>query len=96
MRHTFAAIADFAVQHCIMYDSGINNLTTIPIESLSLSKKLLLMERLWEDLSKHPTNVPPPEWHGDVLAARLAAVQVGRTAFVDWDAAKERLRDRLR
>ncbi|MEQ1907156.1 MAG: addiction module protein [Pirellulaceae bacterium] len=74
----------------------MNNLTTIPIELLSLSEKLLLMERLWEDLSKQPTNVPPPEWQGDVLAARLAAVKEGRTAFVDWDAAKERLRDRLK
>jgi putative addiction module component (TIGR02574 family) len=74
----------------------MNNLTTIRIESLSLSEKLLLMERLWEDLSKHPSNVPPPEWHGDVLAARLAAVKEGRTTFVEWDAAKERLRNRLK
>jgi putative addiction module component (TIGR02574 family) len=74
----------------------MDNLTTIPIESLSLAEKLLLMERLWEDLSKHPSKVPPPEWHGDVLAARLAAVREGRTAFVDWDSAKERLRDRLK
>ena len=54
------------------------------------------MERLWEDLSKQPSNVAPPEWHGDVLAARLAAVKEGRTEFVDWDAAKERLRNRLK
>jgi len=54
------------------------------------------MERLWEDLSKRPSNVPPPDWHGDVLAARLAAVKEGRTHFVDWDVAKERLRDRLK
>jgi hypothetical protein len=54
------------------------------------------MERLWEDLSKQPANVAPPEWHGDVLAARLAAVKEGRTEFVDWDDAKERLRNRLK
>ncbi len=54
------------------------------------------MERLWEDLSKHPSNLSPPEWHGDVLAARLTAVKEGKTEFVDWDAAKERLRNRLK
>ena len=70
--------------------------TTIPIESLSLSEKLLLMERLWEDPSRHPSNVPPPDWHGDLLAARLSAVQEGRTTFVEWEVAKERLRDRLK
>jgi putative addiction module component (TIGR02574 family) len=74
----------------------MNNVTTIPIESLTVAEKLLLMERLWEDLSKQPSNVAPPEWHGDVLAARLAAVKEGRTGFVDWDAAKERLRVRLK
>jgi putative addiction module component (TIGR02574 family) len=74
----------------------MNNLTTIPIESLTLAEKLLLMERLWEDLSKQPSNVTPPEWHGSVLAARLTAVKEGRTEFVDWDAAKDRLRNRLK
>jgi putative addiction module component (TIGR02574 family) len=74
----------------------MNNVTAIPIESFTLAEKLLLMELLWEDLSKQPSNVEPPEWHGDVLAARLAAVKEGRTEFVDWDAAKERLRNRLK
>ncbi|MBX3418856.1 MAG: addiction module protein [Pirellulaceae bacterium] len=72
----------------------MNNATTIPIETFTLAEKLLLMERLWEDLSKQPSSVAPPDWHGDVLSARLAAVKEGRTEFVDWDAAKERLRNR--
>ncbi len=74
----------------------MNTSTTIPIESLSLAEKLLLMERLWENLSKQPSNVPPSDWHGDLLAARLAAVKEGRTTFVEWEVAKERLRDRLK
>ena len=74
----------------------MNTSATIPIESLSLLEKLLLMERLWEDLSRHPSNVPPPDWHGDLLAARLASVKEGRTTFVEWEVAKERLRDRLK
>ena len=77
-------------------DLAMNNVTAIPIESFTVAEKLLLMERLWEDLSKQPSKVEPPEWHGDVLAARLAAVKEGGTEFVDWDAAKERLRNRLK
>ena len=73
-----------------------NIASTLPIETLSTSDKLLLMERLWEDLSRRPADVPSPEWHGDVLAERQAAVCEGRTSFVDWDAAKERLRERLK
>jgi len=67
-----------------------------PIETFTLAEKLLLMERLWEDLSEHPANVEPPEWHGDVVTARLAAAKEGRMEFVDWNAAKERLRNRLK
>ena len=78
-----------------VYDITMNNVTSIPIESFTIAEKLLLMERLWEDLSKRPSNVAPPEWHGDVLAARLSAAKEGRTEFVDWDAARERLRNRL-
>lgn len=79
-----------------VYDRAMNHVTTIPIESFTVAEKLLLMERLWEDLSKQPSNVAPPDWHGDVLAARMAAVKEGRTEFADWDAAKERLRNRLK
>ena len=68
----------------------------LPIENLSLAEKLLLMERLWEDLSRRPSDVPSPEWHGAILAERQTAVREGRTKFVDWDIAKQRLQDRLR
>lgn len=74
----------------------MENVTSIPIESFSVAEKLLLMERLWENLSRQPSNVAPSDWHGDVLAARLTAVREGRTEFVAWDAAKERLRNRLK
>lgn len=69
--------------------------TDLAIERMTLTEKLALMERLWSDLSRRPEDVPSPEWHGEVLAERIAAVREGRTEFVDWDAAKKRLRDRL-
>ena len=67
----------------------------LAIESMTLTEKLALMERLWSDLSRCPEDVPSPEWHGEVLAERIVAVREGRMEFVDWDAAKKRLRDRL-
>ena len=65
------------------------------IESMTQTEKLALMERLWSDLSRRPEDVPSPEWHGEILAERIIAVREGRTEFVDWDAAKKRLRERL-
>lgn len=65
------------------------------LDTMTVQEKLVLMERLWDDLSRRPEDVPSPAWHGDVLAERIAAVREGRTTFVDWDEAKQRLRDRL-
>jgi putative addiction module component (TIGR02574 family) len=61
---------------------------------MTVPEKLVLMERLWEDLSRRPKDVPSPDWHGDVLAERLAAVREGRSQFVDWETVKQRLRER--
>ena len=69
--------------------------TDLSIDSLSTSEKIALMERLWVELSQRPQELPFPDWHGDVLAERIAAVREGRTAFVNWNEAKQRLRDRL-
>jgi putative addiction module component (TIGR02574 family) len=74
----------------------MKTVSTLPIETLSIAEKLVLMERLWDDLSRRPSDVPIPEWHGDVLAERQAAVREGRTSFVEWEAAKKRLRERLK
>jgi putative addiction module component (TIGR02574 family) len=67
----------------------------ISVEHLTVPEKLALMEKLWDDLSRRPENVPSPEWHGDVLAERIAAVRDGRTDFVPWDDAKRRFRERM-
>ena len=65
------------------------------INSLSHDEKLLAMELLWRDLSRRPADVPSPEWHGELLAQRMAAVREGKAQFIDWADAKKRLRDRL-
>ncbi len=69
--------------------------TDVSLGRLSVAEKLALMERLWEDLSQRPEDVPSPQWHGDVLAERIAAVRDGRTDFVSWDDVKRHLRERL-
>lgn len=69
--------------------------TDLSLEKMTVAQKLALMERLWDDLSRRPENVPSPQWHGEVLAERIAAVREGRTDFLDWNEAKRRLRERL-
>ncbi len=69
--------------------------TDLSLDNMTVAEKLMLMERLWADLSRHPEEIPSPDWHGEVLADRIAAVRQGRSEFVDWDVAKRRLRERL-
>ena len=42
------------------------------IESLSLQEKMTAMELIWRDLSAEPVSFTSPEWHGVVIADRLA------------------------
>jgi hypothetical protein len=66
----------------------------ISIDNLTVIQKLNLMERLWVDLSRNPSDVPSPEWHGDVLVKRRQLVEKAEIEFVDWSDAKKRLQHR--
>ena len=73
----------------------MNAASTLPIEQYSVTEKLLLMERLWAELSRRPSEVPIPDWHGEILDARRKAVEKGSTSFMDWEVAKRELRERF-
>lgn len=66
----------------------------ISLSDLIAAEKLELMERLRVDLSQNPRDVPSPAWHGVVLHERREAVRQGRTMFVAWEEARQRLLDR--
>jgi putative addiction module component (TIGR02574 family) len=68
----------------------------VSIDHLTVADKLLLMERLWEDLSRQPQDIPVPDWQKEILSERIASVREGRATFQDWDEAKKRLRERHR
>jgi hypothetical protein len=68
---------------------------TLPLDRMTTAEKLRTMEALWADLSRDEETLPSPAWHEDVLREREERVQAGQEAFVDWEAAKKQLRDRL-
>lgn len=63
---------------------------------MSMDEKLRVMEALWADLSRHEEQLESPGWHADVLKAREERVTSGQETFVEWEAAKKELRDRLK
>jgi hypothetical protein len=62
--------------------------TIPPIEEMTPSQRVELMEALWKAMSKSRAEVEPPEWHRKVLDEREKALNDGETQFVDWEEAK--------
>ena len=64
----------------------------LPLDKMTVEEKLRAIERLWEDLSKKPADVPSPAWHRDVLEAREQRRASGQERSIPWDNAKEEIR----
>ena len=60
-------------------------------ENMGLDERLQTMELLWASLARAPDAVPSPDWHGEVLARRLAKVERGEAEFLTIPELKERL-----
>ena len=67
----------------------------LPLQQMSLSAKMELLEALWDDLSRAPDQVESPEWHKDILDERRQRLQSGEETVSDWKAAKEDIRRRI-
>lgn len=69
---------------------------SLPLKEMTIEEKLEIMEALWDDLSQRADEMPPPAWHGELLAEREAAVARGDEAFEDWDIAKQRIEKEIK
>lgn len=67
----------------------------LPLDEMTTAEKLRVMEEIWEDLCRNPEAVPAPAWHAPILRERAARVQRGEEQVVDWEEAKQRLRESL-
>ena len=67
----------------------------LPLQDMSLSDKLQVMETLWADLSKQKSGYTPPDWHGEILEERKKRVKNEDISFTDWEVAKEEIRTRI-
>jgi hypothetical protein len=61
------------------------------IKSMSSTQRLQTMELLWKSFSGSEHEVQSPDWHGEVLAGRLAKVEAGDGNFLTIPELKARL-----
>jgi len=67
--------------------------TGLPLDQMTVSEKLRVLEEIWDDLCRNAQDIPPPAWHADVLRARENRVREGTSQFTAWDQAKRNIRD---
>ncbi len=65
------------------------------IHQMPLHEKLLVMEAIWEDLSREEQNLQVPEWHKALLDERERLLSEGKAQFVDWEEAKRQIQKAL-
>ncbi|HUD49799.1 MAG TPA: addiction module protein [Candidatus Baltobacteraceae bacterium] len=63
---------------------------------MTVAEMLRVMETLWNDLSRHENELESPPWHADILLQRAKRVSQGKESFIDWKAAKQKLRGRAK
>lgn len=68
---------------------------TLPLNDMTVSEKLQLMEALWEDLTRNAEAIESPEWHREILEERERRIASGKVQFSDWEQAKADIRKRV-
>ena len=61
------------------------------IYQLSLREKLLVMEAIWEDISRDEQKLEVPQWHKEVLDERERLLAEGKAQFLEWEDAKRQI-----
>jgi putative addiction module component (TIGR02574 family) len=62
-------------------------------QELSTSEKLLLVEEIWDEITRHPDDLPIPAWHKAELNRRYQEYQRNPRQGSSWEEVKARLLD---
>ena len=54
-----------------------------------------MMEALWEGIAPMESELEVPQWHKDLLDERAQLVQDGKADFIDWETAKQQIKNAI-
>ena len=63
---------------------------------MAFPEKLALLEALWIELSSEPDQIDIPQWHKDILDERMREAESGSVEIIDWEVAKQQIREMIR
>jgi len=61
------------------------------VDDMSVSQKLVAMERLWDSLREVPENLVCPDWHREVLKERERRLESGEATVSSLEDVRKRL-----
>jgi len=70
--------------------------TSLPLNEMTTTEKLVVINQIWDNLMRNPNDVPSPEWHREVLSARAGRVKSGEAQFKDFESVKSELRSEFK
>ncbi len=65
----------------------------LPLKDMTLNEKFMAIETIWDDINHSENNFHSPAWHEQVLKERDARIVSGKDELLDWNFAKEKLRE---
>ncbi|MCF6234971.1 MAG: addiction module protein [Gammaproteobacteria bacterium] len=66
------------------------------ISRLVLSKKLLLVENIWDSIATSNSEIPMSKWQKQELVRRYKEYKEGKLALRDWNRVHKELRDKYK
>lgn len=60
------------------------------IKTLSIEKRMLLMEELWDSLCHEKEEISSPSWHKEILDSRMQLVNSGKAKFLSLQELKNK------
>lgn len=63
------------------------------IHKMPFHEKLLVMEAIWDDISREEEKLDVPQWRKDILDERERLIAEGKAKFIDWEAAKRQIKE---
>jgi len=69
---------------------------TLSPGKMTMAEKLSAMGTFWNNLCQHSSLDPPPDWHEPVLVLREQQRIAGKQQAMDWNTAKEKIRQKIK
>lgn len=69
----------------------MNSEVVLPLEKMTFSEKMKVIETVWDDILNHPEETEWPAWHETYLKKVQEEIENGTAKFIDFETARKML-----